>query len=94
MGGINAGFVPFSLKFKDNLKKKTRLKDALSWNQFIRLGKNISSTKVTYVENMPVTIVHTGGTTGKAKGVVLSNDNINVGARQCEISGLNFTFQY
>lgn len=78
------------LKLKDNMKKKVKLHDSLNWQQFIKLGKNVFAKKSEYSENMPVTIVHTGGTTGKAKGVILSNENINIGARQCEISGLNF----
>lgn len=78
------------LKFKDNLKKKNRVKDAMTWDEFIGLGKNQYVHEAEYKENTPVTIVHTGGTTGKAKGVVLSNENINIGARQCEISGLDF----
>lgn len=65
--------------------------ECMSWDEFIKLGKEISHVKTEkYVSDMPVTIVHTGGTTGKAKGVVLSNDNINCGAFQCEISGLDF----
>ena len=78
------------LKLKDNLKKKNRMNDVLNWSQFIKLGRQFSVNQTDYTEGMPVTIVHTGGTTGKAKGVILSNENINIGARQCEISGLNF----
>lgn len=78
------------LKFKDNIKKKNRVRNSISWREFINLGKKSIANEVEYKENMPVTIVHTGGTTGKAKGVVLSNENINIGARQCEISGLDF----
>lgn len=78
------------LKLKDNINKKKRVKDAITWSEFIKLGKDKSVSEAEYQENTPVTIVHTGGTTGKAKGVVLSNENINIGARQCEISGLNF----
>jgi len=79
------------LKFKDSIKKKVKLKDSMTWKDFIGLGKGQLVDTVSYKENMPVTIVHTGGTTGKAKGVILSNDNINIGAHQCEYSGLNFT---
>jgi len=79
-----------ALKYKDNIKKKQKLNDAISWNQFIKLGKNSIAKETEYEKNMIVTIVHTGGTTGKAKGVMLSNDNINIGAYQCEISGLDF----
>ena len=78
------------LKFKDSVKKKAKTKDVLTWNKFISLGKRQIVEETPYQKDMPVTIVHTGGTTGKAKGVILSNDNINIGAHQCEHSGLNF----
>ena len=91
--------------FKTPLKQILKLKDRISakgkrfidtnecskWDEFIKNGRTVSKVKeIEYTKDMPVTIVHTGGTTGKAKGVVLSNDNINCGAYQCEVSGLNF----
>lgn len=83
------------LKLKDKISTKTKrfidTKECISWEEFIKLGQNrLLSNRVKYEKNMPVTIVHTGGTTGKAKGVILSNDTINCGAYQCEISGLDF----
>ncbi|MDD4718354.1 MAG: class I adenylate-forming enzyme family protein [Bacilli bacterium] len=42
-----------------------------------------------YYENMPLTIVHTGGTTGIPKGVLLSHDGFNVMAWQYKYSGLD-----
>jgi len=83
------------LKLKDKLSSKTKrfidTKECITWDKFINIGKNMPLTKnIKYVKDMPITIVHTGGTTGKAKGVILSNDNINCGAFQCEISGLDF----
>ena len=82
------------LKFKDMLKRdiKENYDDYLNWKEFINLGKNEKTVEsVEYEANMPVTIVHTGGTTGNSKGVILSNDNINKCARQCEICGLDFS---
>jgi len=77
------------LSIKDSLrKKKVRLEKEISWNSF--LANNGNAHEAAYKKNMPVTIVRTGGTTGKSKGVVLSNDNINCGAFQCEYSGLDF----
>lgn len=82
-----------ALKAKDSLLSgKRRNHDFISWNDFIKRGKSgVHSVPVVYENDMPVAIVHTGGTTGKSKGVVLSNDNINKCARQCEISGLDFS---
>ena len=83
------------MKLKDKIKSPSKrfidTKECLNWEDFIKKGKNkprINDEK--YSEDYPVTIVHTGGTTGKAKGVILSNDNINKCAYQCEISGLDF----
>ena len=91
---LTTPFESFKQPIKSILKLKSKKilskEGVLSWNQFIALGKNIVVNEVPYEENRMVTIVHTGGTTGKAKGVKLSNDNINIGAYQCEISGLDF----
>lgn len=83
------------MKFKDKITaKKERFIDTnecLNWDEFIKKGEIYKEVlDKTYEENYPVAIVHTGGTTGKAKGVILSNDNINRCAYQCEISGLDF----
>ncbi len=51
------------------------------WKKFVSKSNSIVK-KVKYHKNRPAIIVHTGGTTGKSKGVVLSNDNINAAAHQ------------
>lgn len=82
------------LKFKDKISAKSKRfvdsTECIKWDDFIKCGSNKPVKTEKYEKNTPVTIVHTGGTTGKAKGVILSNDNINCGAFQCEVSGLNF----
>lgn len=84
------------IKMKDKIQSKTKrfidTKECLNWDEFIKKGKIYKENIVDeiYIEDYPVAIVHTGGTTGKAKGVILSNDNINRCAYQCEISGLDF----
>ena len=61
------------------------------WKSFIAEGAAYTgTTSIEYEPNRPVAIVHTGGTTGRPKGVMLTNDNLNVSAYQCTISGLNF----
>ena len=63
----------------------------ISWKSFIAEGTAyIGDTDTEYERNLPVVIVHTGGTTGRPKGVLLTNENLNASAVQCQISGLDF----
>lgn len=50
---------------------------------------NLSASK--YKENQALTIVHTGGTTGFPKGVVLSHDNYNAMAYEYKKSQIGFS---
>lgn len=58
----------------------------LNWNAFI---SNATKSKVTTSGSSSdmVVMVYTGGTTGKSKGVMISNYNLNVGALQCKEVG-------
>ncbi len=83
------------LKLKDKLSSKGKrfidTDECIDWNSFIKKGNGLeSAVEEKYVKDMPAIIVHTGGTTGRSKGVILSNDTINCGAFQCEVSGLDF----
>ncbi len=63
----------------------------LSWNNFIRNGKKYTEKYETiYKKDMPISIVHTGGTTGFPKGVLLTNDNYNAMVEQFRYSGIDF----
>ena len=74
----------------DTIKgKKTKIPFGdkyIDWNDFIANRDNKKINEVDYVENLPASIVHTGGTTGKPKGVVLTNDNFNNGTLQMHAS--------
>lgn len=60
------------------MSKKAGKSQFMNWQEFIKKGKAYQGTLDSeYEENMPLTIVHTGGTTGKPKGVVLTNENFN-----------------
>ena len=50
----------------------------LRWDDFISQGFGTSINTVTYLKDQCCVIIHTGGTTGTPKGVMLSNDNINL----------------
>lgn len=52
------------------------------WNKFIKAGKEVQVSYAPYKENACSVIVHTGGTTGFPKGVMLSNDNLNAATQQ------------
>lgn len=56
---------------------KTPSDNCLSWNELIssRKSKQIEARK--YEKGVPVSIMHTGGTTGNPKGVLFSDDSYN-----------------
>ena len=82
-----------------NSQKKPKIKNLIKWEEFYKLGENRKHEIIVeqfpeYEENRPVVIVYTGGTTGKSKGVVLSNDNLNAASFQCETCGYDFQRQH
>ena len=67
----------------------------MSYKEFIKNGKNYTAeVEEEYEENRPVAIVHTGGTTGVPKGVLLSNDNLNELTSQLKNCDLQFIRHY
>ncbi|MBQ3027656.1 MAG: acyl--CoA ligase [Lachnospiraceae bacterium] len=66
------------------------LAECLKWNDFIIGGKETALYRSVYVENTCCVIVHTGGTTGTPKGVMLSNENMNAMAVQYALMGVEF----
>lgn len=82
-----------------NKSKKIKNSNFIKWQEFYDLG--IKRQQDIIVENFPeyeedraVVIVYTGGTTGKSKGVLLSNDNLNAASYQCETCGYDFQRQH
>lgn len=55
---------------------------SMRWNKFIQDGLKATIEFDRYSENRCCVIVHTGGTTGLPKGVMLSDDNFNAAAQQ------------
>lgn len=93
--------LPPILKKAFKLKNRTKkLKsNFMLWNEFYNLGVNRKNEVIVdefpeYIENTPVVIVYTGGTTGKSKGVMLTNDNLNAASSQCETCGYDFQRQH
>lgn len=55
----------------------------ISWKQFIKLGRStFPDYKVERTEDDPAVILYSGGTTGKTKGIVLTNMNFNALSEQ------------
>ncbi|MBQ9868618.1 MAG: acyl--CoA ligase [Ruminococcus sp.] len=65
-------------------------KRCICWDDFIEQGRNKKPVFSRYKKDTCCVIVHTGGTTGTPKGVMLSNENLNASAIQCHLSGFDF----
>ena len=56
--------------------------NVLRWKKFIASGKDQSTAAEPYDHDHTCVVVHTGGTTGSPKGVMLTDDNFNSIAQQ------------
>lgn len=72
-------------------KLKYNDKNHYSFEEYMKIKGNVinDSYDFSYKENLPLTIVHTGGTTGIPKGVLLSHDGYNAMAWQYKYSGID-----
>lgn len=85
--------MPLPVRIANKLKNKIKTidKNSISWEEFIKNGKKITKDiNNIYENNMPITIVHTGGTTGEPKGVVLTNENFVSMANMHMHGGLDY----
>ena len=82
--------LPFIIKTIINSKNKITFKDEkiILWDKFF---KDSNNSKINELDNISGNVVvNTGGTTGKPKGVVLTNNSINSVVDQYKNSGLLF----
>lgn len=63
--------------------------NCLKWREFLNKGRDETFVPASYVTNTCCVIVHTGGTTGIPKGVMLSNDNLNIMVMQYRYLGVD-----
>ena len=63
----------------------------LAWDTFISGGKGTEALEAPYVGDAVMAIAYTGGTTGLAKGVMLTNDSVNCVAYNFKFSGFKHT---
>ncbi|MBP8593731.1 MAG: acyl--CoA ligase [Ruminococcus sp.] len=69
---------PFRLLNAVKSKLRTTNSSVVSWNQFIRGGRNYNgSIDSEYIPDSPAVIAYTGGTTGAPKGVIATNESLN-----------------
>jgi len=76
--------MPVTLKVGYNIlnfnkvKKPSKNELFMNWNQFLSRGKSYDTkVLVKTTSNQPAVILHSGGTTGTPKNIVLTNGNIN-----------------
>ena len=70
--------------------KFNRPEGVKSWNDFYIRSVGREDSKIVHDKDNPAVLIHTGGTSGKSKGVLLSNYNLNAACKQSQYSGFNF----
>ena len=68
------------------IKKPKRSEEYVYWKDFIRKGLNYQDNQAVHTgKDTPAVILHSGGTTGTPKGIVLTNGNFNALSKQAKI---------
>ncbi len=75
--------------FQNNKKHVNPNIKAVEWKTFLENGENAILKEAKYEKDACCVIVHTGGTTGVPKGVMLSNENINALVMQSILTGID-----
>ena len=76
------------MRFLYNLKNKKNMKyesNVIRWQEFLKCENKVIDTHVNRGQERPAVIIYSGGTTGKSKGIILSNLCFNSIAKQCEV---------
>ncbi len=94
--GLSLGYAAKTF-FETTSEQRKASKDLhfTKWQEFVARGKKkYLIEEPVYEKDKPVVIVHTGGTTGVPKGVMLSNDNVNIATYDCMHAGFDFQRQH
>lgn len=78
------GFMQFfyNVKNKNNMHYK---ENVLKWNTFIKNNDEVINTHISRSQESPAVLIYSGGTTGRQKGIILSNLCFNSLVTQCEV---------
>ena len=63
-------------------REQKRDSNSITWRKLMNIAGHTTVEPIQYVKDKCCAIVHTGGTTGAPKGVMLSNDNVNALVQQ------------
>lgn len=84
----------YNLKEKIEAKKQGKTQENYGFDKWPETMKNsfkeYCGSTAAYDEERPAVIVHTGGTTGNPKGVMLNDFSLNAAAQQCIEAGFDF----
>ena len=78
--------MPLITALQYRLKAKQPRAESTAWQEFLASGNRVSLPSCTVKKEDPAVIEYTGGTTGKAKGVLVSNGAANALAFQYRVS--------
>lgn len=75
--------LPYSLTIGRKIPKISKdEKGVLLWNDLLKMGDGVTLPTIDEDKERTALILHSGGTTGKIKGVMLSNKSVNASAMQ------------
>ncbi len=80
--------VIYSATSKKNKKETPAENLYLTWKDFIK-GETEELKDVVYEKNKPAIMVHSSGTSGTPKGIILTNENMNAVALQFKVAPLH-----
>ena len=72
------------------IKKTKKVENVEYWNNFIETAKNDNFVEtVGYVEDKPLTLIYSSGSTGDAKSILLTNDSFEESIHSYDACGIN-----